>query len=34
MIDRSQKQFQVRELANRQMALVEQNKELKEENDR
>ena len=34
LIDRSQKQFQVRELANRQMALVEQNKELKEENDR
>ena len=34
MIDRSQKQFQVRELASRQMALVEQNKELKEENDR
>ena len=34
LIDRSQKQFQVRELASRQMALVEQNKELKEENDR
>ena len=32
--DRSQKLFQVRELANRQMALVDENKELKEENDR
>ena len=32
--DRSQKLFQVRELASRQMALVDENKELKEENDR
>ena len=30
----SQKPFQVRELASRQMALADENKELKEENDR
>ena len=34
LIDRSQKPFQVRELSSRQMALADQNKELKEENDR